>query len=194
MKKPIIVLLLVAFFSTYSYSQGCVMIRNIEGFGQFNLLNNSFSNSEWQVSVTSRYYKSYKNYFEGEDLTPAKENQIVNKVFSMDVTVTRLLKNGWSLDFSLPYTDGSRTSNGEHGGANTPRYTTRATGIGDVRFTVHKWLLKPTMTQRGNIQLGFGVKLPNGDYKYQDYFHKTDSTAVLSYVNPLYSWAMEEQD
>ena len=184
MKKPIIVLLLVAFFSTYSYSQGCVMIRNIEGFGQFNLLNNSFSNSEWQVSVTSRYYKSYKNYFEGEDLTPAKENQIVNKVFSMDVTVTRLLKNGWSLDFSLPYTDGSRTSNGEHGGANTPRYTTRATGIGDVRFTVHKWLLKPTIAQRGNIQLGFGVKLPNGDYKYQDYFHKTDSTAVLSYVNP----------
>src|SRR5690349_13361094 len=170
MKRLIFLLLVVSTFSTYTYSQGCVMIRNISGFGQFNPLNNSFTNSEWQVTVASRYYKSYKNYFEGEDLTPAKGNETVNKVFSMEVTISRLLKNGWSLDFNVPYIDGSRTSNGEHGGPNTPRYATRATGLGDVRFTVNKWLLKPTMTQKGNIQVGFGIKLPNGDYKYQDYF------------------------
>ena len=73
MKKSIILLLLLALFSTYSYSQGCIMIRSINGFGQYNGLNNSFTNSEWQITVSSRYYSSNKNYFEGEDFTRQKK-------------------------------------------------------------------------------------------------------------------------
>ena len=185
MKRSIVLLLVVALFSSNSYSQGCVMIRSINGFGQYNGLNNSFTNSEWQISFSSRYYSSNKNHFEGNDYTPAKENQTVNSVFTAEMTVTRLLKNGWSLDLTIPYTDGSRTSNQEHGGLNTtPRYTTRATGLGDIRFMARKWLLAPKISERGNIQLGLGLKFPTGDYKYQDYFHKNDTTVVLSYVNP----------
>ena len=185
MKKSIILLLLLALFSTYSYSQGCVMIRSINGFGQYNGLNNSFTTSEWQITASSRYYSSNKNYFEGEDFTPTKENQTVNSVFTAEVTVARLLKNGWSLDLTIPYTDGSRTSNQEHGGLDTtPRCTTRATGLGDIRFMARKWLLAPSINQRGNIQLGLGLKFATGDYKYQDYFHKNDTTVVLSNVNP----------
>ena len=37
--------------------------------------------------------------------------------------------------------------------------------------------------KNGNIQLGFGIKLPTGDYRYQDYFVKTDSTRVLGPVD-----------
>ena len=185
MKKLILFLpLAVVFFSSNSYSQGCVMIRSINGFGQYNGLNNSFTNSEWQITASSRYYSSNKNYFEGEDLTPAKQNQTVNSVFTAEVTVARLLNNGWSLDLTIPYTDGARTSNQEHGGLNTARYTTRATGLGDIRFMARKWLLAPSINQRGNIQLGLGLKFATGDYKYQDYFHKNDTTVVLSYVNP----------
>jgi len=184
MKKLIVLLLVVALFSSNSYSQGCVMIRSINGFGQYNGLNNSFTTSEWQITVSSRYYGANKNYFGDEEMTPAKQNQTVNSVFTAEVTVARLLKNGWSLDLTIPYTDGARTSNGEHGGANTTRYTTRATGLGDIRFMAHKWLLAPSINQRGNIQLGLGLKFATGDYKYQDYFHKNDSTVVLSYVNP----------
>jgi hypothetical protein len=184
MKKLIILLLVVCFFSTYVYSQGCVMIRNISGFGQYNLLNNSFSNSEWQVNVTSQYYKSFRNFWGTKEVTPAKQNQLVNHVFYVNADVTRLFNNGWSISLSLPYTYGTRTSSTEHGGLNTPRYTTKAAGIGDIRLIGRKWVLKPSMNQRGNIQLGLGIKFATGDYKYQDYFHKTDSTSVLSYVNP----------
>ncbi len=184
MKKLVILSLAVVLFSNYSFSQGCVMIRNISGFGQYNLLNNSFSNSDWQVNFASRYYKSYKNYWGTKDVTPAKENQIVNKVFSVDFMVTRLLNNGWSLDLSIPYTDGSRTSSVEHGGANTTRYTTRGTGLGDIRVAGRKWLIAPSIKQRGNVQLGLGIKFATGDYQYKDYFRKTDTTAVLSYINP----------
>ena len=38
-------------------------------------------------------------------------------------------------------------------------------------------------TQKGNIQVGFGIKLPTGDYRYQDYFHWNDSIKVLAPVN-----------
>ena len=53
-----------------------------------------------------------------------------------------------------------------------------------MRFTAYKWLFKTSVRQKGNIQLGLGVKLPTGDYKYQDYFYRNDSTKVLASVNP----------
>src|SRR4030095_2322082 len=106
---------------------------------------------EWQITASSRYYSSNKVHFEGEDLTPAKENQVVNSVFTAEITVARLLTNGWYIDLTITYTDGERTSNQEHGGLNTARYTTRATGLGDIRAMVRKWLLAPSISEKGNI-------------------------------------------
>ena len=60
---------------------------------------------------------------------------------------------------------------------------TRSFGIGDVRFGAYAWLLNPDKMAKGNIQLGAGIKLPTGDYKYQDYFYKNDSTQVLGPVD-----------
>jgi len=42
------------------------------------------------------------------------------------------------------------------------------------RYPVHRLprLLDPAKSHKGNIQIGLGLKLPTGDYKYQDYFHK----------------------
>lgn len=102
----------------------------------------------------------------------------------MDIGITRLLSKVWSLNFNLPISANSRTSNSDHGGPNTTRYTTHTFGVGDIRFTAYKWLLAPTVTQKGNIQLGLGIKLPTGDYRYQDYYHWNDSTIVLGPVNP----------
>jgi len=45
-------------------------------------------------------------------------------------------------------------------------------------------LLSPDVKQKWNLQFGLGIKLPTGDYKYQDYFYRNDSTKVLSLVNP----------
>jgi hypothetical protein len=94
------------------------------------------------------------------------------------------MRDGWSLDLSLPVTANSREASLEHGGPNTKRHTTHSFGIGDMRFTAYKWLLRPTVKQRANAQLGLGIKLPTGDYKYQDYFYRNDSTKILSAVNP----------
>ncbi len=184
MKTIIIIAAFSCVFANTAQSQGCIAVRNISGFGQYNLTSNAFSTSQWQVNINTRYFKAYRDFKEKVDLKTPKPNQNIIKSYSMDIGVTRLFNNGWSFDFSLPVSSNSRSSTLEHGGPNTQRHTTHTFGIGDVRFTAYKWLLKPRVTQQGNIQVGLGVKLPTGDYKYQDYFYRDDTTRVLSAVNP----------
>jgi len=184
MRKFTILLLVTSFLSQSSQSQGCIVVRNISGFGQYNLTENAFSTSNWQLNINNRYFKAFRDFKGSTDQKTPAQNEAVIKSYSMDISISRLLSDGWSLSFNLPVSSNSREAAVEHGGPNTTRHTTRTFGIGDIRFTAYKWLLRPTVNQRGNVQLGLGIKFPTGDYKYQDYFYRNDSTKVLSAVNP----------
>ena len=184
MKKLLLLLSAVILTINSVRSQGCIVVRNISGFGQFNLTDNSFTATDWQINVTGRYFKSFRDFNEKEEVKPTPGNESVNHVYSLDMTFTKMLSRGWALSLSVPVTANDRTTTIEHGGLNTKRRTTRSFGMGDIRFTAFKWLLKPSVRQKGNIQVGVGIKLPTGDYKYQDYFYRNDSTRILSSVNP----------
>jgi hypothetical protein len=184
MKKLIMLLVTWLSVSQYATSQGCIAVRSISGFGQYNLTDNAFSTSNWQLNITTRYFKSFRDYKGTVDQKTAEQNEAVVKSYAVDFSINRMMANGWSLNLSLPVSTNTREASIEHGGPNTTRHTTRSFGLGDIRFTVYKWLLTPTPQQRFNIQLGLGIKLPSGDYKYQDYFYRNDSTKVLSAVNP----------
>ncbi|WP_276500479.1 hypothetical protein [Terrimonas pollutisoli] len=184
MKKLTALLLICWLLNTGAQSQGCIAIRNISGFGQYNLTDNAFATTDWQLNITTRYFKSFRDFKETVDQKTPEQNESVVKSYSMDISISRLMRDGWSLNLSLPISSNSREASLEHGGPNTTRHTTNSFGIGDIRFTVYKWLLSPTVKQKGNIQLGLGLKLPTGDYKYQDHFYRNDSTKLLSAVNP----------
>jgi len=184
MKKLTIFLLGFALCNQAAQSQGCIAVRNISGFGQYNLTDNAFSTSTWQLNINNRYFKSYRDFKEKVDQKTPKQNEAVVKSYSMDLSLSKFLRDGWSLELSVPVSANSREASAEHGGPNTKRHTTHSFGIGDIRFIAYKWLLPPTVKQRGNIQLGLGLKLPTGDYKFQDYFYRNDSTKILSAVNP----------
>lgn len=184
MQKVTLLLISCWLLNLQVQSQGCIAVRNISGFGQYNLTDNAFTTSDWQLNINTRYFKSFMDFKEKTNQNTPEQNEAVVKSFSMDISISRLLRNGWSLNFSLPVTSNSREASGEHGGPNTTRHTTRSFGLGDIRFTIYKWLLQPTVQQKGNIQLGLGLKLPTGDYRYQDYFYRNDSTKILSNVNP----------
>ncbi len=162
MKKVIVLIAFVFLAAGIARSQGCIAVRNISGFGQYNLTSNAFTASEWQLNINTRYFRAYRDYKENVDLKTPAPNQNIIKSYSMDINITRLLNKGWSIDFMLPVSSNTRSSTFEHGGPNTPRHTTRTFGIGDVRFTAYKWLLAPRVTQKGNMQVGLGVKLPTG--------------------------------
>jgi hypothetical protein len=184
MKRIIVLMTAFVLIEKTSLSQGCIMIRNISGFGQYNLTENSFSVSEWQLNINNRYFKSFRDFKDKNDQHTAKQNESIIKSYLMDISIGKFLHKGWSLNFSLPVSANSRETTIEHGGPNTKRHTTHSFGIGDIRFTAYKWLLTPSVKQKINIQAGLGIKLPTGDYKYQDYFYRNDSTKILSAVNP----------
>ncbi|MHB1922382.1 MAG: hypothetical protein ACYCOO_09120 [Chitinophagaceae bacterium] len=55
--------------------------------------------------------------------------------------------------------------------------------MGDIRFPVDDWLVNPKKYSRGYIQMGLGLKFPTGNFKYEYYFHTSDSTKVLGPVD-----------
>jgi hypothetical protein len=183
MKKLFIFLPVAILQAHITYSQGCIMVRNISGFGQYNLADNAFSSSEWQLNINTRYFKSWRDFKGTEDQKTPEGDRSIIRSFSTDIAISKLMNNGWSLDLSIPLSANSRSANKEHGGAGTTRHSTHSFGLGDTRFTLYKWLLHPSVAQKGNIQLGLGFKFPTGDYKYQDYFYKNDSTRILAPVN-----------
>ncbi|MGI8581125.1 MAG: hypothetical protein ACR2KX_02965 [Chitinophagaceae bacterium] len=184
MKKKIFTVFAFLIISINANAQGCVIVRNISGFAHYNFNDHAFSTSNWLLDVNSRYFKSYKDFKGDQDQKTAVIDRSINRVFTLDMTATRLLNNGWSLSFNLPITSNDRSTTIEHGGAGKPRHATKSFGIGDIRITAYKWAIKPRVKQKGNIQLGLGLKLPTGNYDYQDYFYRKEDSLVLAPVNP----------
>ena len=184
MRNFILVILALLVFNSLANSQGCIIVRNISGLGQYDLTSNSYSTSSWQLSINNRYFKAYRDYKGKVDLKTPPQNQSIIKSFSTDFEITRLLPNGWSLGAGFPISSNSRNADLEHGGPNTTRHITRSFGMGDLHFTAYKWLFKPSEKQKGNLQLGLGIKFPTGDYRKQGYFYRNDSTRILSLLNP----------
>lgn len=183
MKKTITTSLLLCIASIL-YSQGCIPVRTINAFGQYNFSCTSQADMPWQLNVTNRYFKSSRDYREKIDQKTPEQNKNMNETYTMDVSVNKILKHGWSINLGLPINANARTTSFEHGGMNTARRTTRSFGAGDLRFTVYKWILPPAQKQKWNLQAGLGIKFATGDYKYEDYFYRNDTTRILSAVNP----------
>ena len=163
-----------------AWTQGCVAIRNVAGVSPDLLFQNVQPNDKLIFNITNRYFEASSTYVGDKFIT---DTVVTNRIYTLNISVLRLLNNGWSLGLSVPISANSRNNSRDHGGPQTPRYTTSAFGLGDIRITVYKWLLDPIASNKGNIQLGLGVKLPTGDFRYQDYFIRNDSTKVLAPVD-----------
>src|ERR1043165_2023480 len=100
MKRFFVLLLCFGFFYLPCRSQGCIVVRNISGFGQYNLTDNAFTTTNWQFNISTRYFKSFRDFKEKVDQKTAAQNEAIVKSFSMDFSVSRFLNNGWSLNLS----------------------------------------------------------------------------------------------
>lgn len=177
------ILLFCVVLSLSAQGQGCIPVRNIVGFGQF--MKPEYEGLEveqttWVVSVNTRYSEIARSYVGSERTNLASEDERINETFIMNFGVIRILPNGWAFGMDFPVAANSRTTWQEHDPTNADKvhHTVRSFGIGDVRITAYKWLWNTTVSHRGNVQLGLGLKLPTGDYKYQDYFYKSTGKII----------------
>ena len=167
-----------------SFSQGCVAIR---GTGNACMISHadSSSHSQWVVSASGRYFKSFR-HFSGktENKERLEQNtEVINYTASLDLNITRILNDRWSLMVDLPIISNTRSSLYEHGlvnGSNkfNERHYMHSFGIGDLRLAAYRWLFDPKTSRKGNVQLGLGIKLPTGDYNYQDYWNNVGPNAT----------------
>src|SRR5215211_7906759 len=115
--KKLIILLFVSPACTTAWTQGCVIVRNISGFAHYNFKDHAFSVSEWVLDLNTRYFKSQRDFKGSTDQKTPVADRSINRVFTLDITATRILKNGWSLSFNVPVTSNDRSTTIEHGGA-----------------------------------------------------------------------------
>ena len=144
---------------------------------------------KWSIGFNNRYFKSYKHFV---GTTEQKERveagtEVINHTFATEVNVSKRIDARWSVGIYMPMISNTRSSMYEHygNGSASPnaRRTTKSFGLGDVRIAAYYWLTDPAINHKANIQLGVGVKLPTGDYRYQDYFYRNDSTKILGPVD-----------
>lgn len=162
-------------------AQGCVAIRST---GNMCMLSHPDSNkndanvSKWVLATNFRYFKSFR-HFSGTTENKARleqGSQVINHSGTMDINLTRVVNNRWSLMLDVPVLANSRSSLYEHGlidGVNNynQRHTMHSFGVGDMRIAAYYWLLDPAKNARGNIQVGLGLKLPTGQDDYEDYWY-----------------------
>ena len=183
--KQLFILLLSITVHQYSNAQGCVAIRSngatctMTGHDEAS----SSKSGTWTLGWNNRYFKSYKHFVGTEEQKQRVEEgtEVIDHVFSTELGLTRQFNNRWSFAFFAPLISNARSSLYEHDSKH--RYSTHSFGIGDIRFATYYWVVDPAKMSKANIQVGLGLKLPSGDYKYTDYFHKTDSTKVLGPVD-----------
>lgn len=183
MKKLLFILVIVLFASINASAQGCVAIKSTGAVCTKTDAGHQAAVRGWQLNTSYRYFKSFRHYRERheEKERVSKGTDVRNFSHALDLGIVRTFNSRWSLGLNMPLLATRRSSLYEHDGKT--RHSTFSAGIGDIRIAAYRWMLNPTKMPKGNIQLGLGLKLPTGDYRYQDFFFKNDSTKVLGPVD-----------
>jgi hypothetical protein len=158
-------------------AQGCVAIR---GNASTCMLSHPEHTNKagWQLNTSARYFKSFRHFsgtVENKDRL-IQNTEVINYSTTVDLALTRIFNDRWSLTVDAPIISNARSSLYEHGLVNgayikRERHSTHSYGLGDVRVAVYGWLLDAVKYMKENIQLGLGIKLPTGDYDYKDYWY-----------------------
>lgn len=186
MTKYILSMALLCLALYDGYAQGCVAIRS-SGASCIGS-NPNHHNAKFQFSYNHRYFKSYKHFVGKVEQHERVKNQteVINYTHFTDMNLTYFSTQRFSFNLSIPIVSNARSSVYEHGGnALGPVYrrSTHSFGLGDIRLSANYWILNPAKSSKGNVQFGLGIKLPTGDYNYQDYFYKADGSTVLGPVD-----------
>lgn len=174
-----------------SNAQGCVAIRNISP-GASALAEEPNS---WLFSANYRYFHSYKHFVGTEEQKQRTEEHtnVINNDHSVVLGMTYTLDNRWSFGLSMPFIYINRSSLYEHYGnaPGNPRFSTSSSGLGDIRLTTN---YKVFDRSRFKLQLGTGIKLPTGNSRYGDFFHKKGSLGQDSLVYRVVDQSIQPGD
>jgi hypothetical protein len=171
-----IAILGVLIINAKSFAQGCVAVRNMSSCS---MIFDSTSNKSWQLSLNYRYFKSFRHFTGSEeDKERVEENtNVINHDNSVILGINYTINQRWSVSVGVPvvYIDRSSRPRDAAGQRVPERHYTTSKGLGDIRLMGYYAIVPNNPT--GSLLAGVGVKLPTGNYKYED----------DAYVNGTYS-------
>ena len=185
MKRIILSVIIGLIITIHLHAQGCLPIRNIAGFEQFSQLGYSTSPDTWMINISGRYFKAFQpiNGTTKVPIPASAADRWINFNRTLNTSINKAMENGWSLALDVPMY--SNESIGKKEQRSGDRHATNSIGLGDIRFTAYKWILKSDSTLKGNIELGLGIKFATGDYKYQDYFYNDPANPTVKTLAPV---------
>jgi len=130
------------------------------------------------AGVSFRWLHSFREFHGDQELPyPTDPALYANThVYGFDAAVTYQATPRLSLTLEIPAQVGDRTSYYEHDFVH--KFTTRASGLGDIKLIATSWLWDPEKARKGNVALGLGVKFPSGKYDATDIFHQPTGPVV----------------
>ncbi|GAB3573147.1 hypothetical protein GCM10027578_33750 [Spirosoma luteolum] len=164
-------------------AQGCVAVRHMSCAAPGSVNSADYFKQragKWQLSAGYRFFRSYKHFVGDVEQKQRVEQgtQVINVSHALDLGVTYLVNPRLSFSANLPVQYNDRSSLYEHYGnavAANPdqkRFHTKSQGIGDLRLSGSYWVINPAKLPKANLAIGAGVKLPTGDYRATDNFHR----------------------
>jgi hypothetical protein len=133
---------------------------------------------EFAASASFRWLHSFREFHGDQELPyPTDPALYANThVYGFDFAVTYQVTPRFSLTLELPAQVGDRTSYYEHDFVH--KFTSRASGIGDLKLIGTSWVFDPLKYQEGNVALSLGAKFPTGKYDATDVFHQPTGPVV----------------
>jgi hypothetical protein len=179
MYKYIYLLIALAAFTTHqSFAQGCVAIRQISNVSNSMGQGSFMEKGEWNFSTSYRYFKSFRHFrgLEEEPDRVAQNTQVINWTHQIDVNISYAFTDRFFGTVSLPYADNARSSLYEHG--RQSRHSSYSSGITDLIVSGGYWLFSGEKTTKGNMAVGFGIKMPTGNYKSTSTFYNVGTNGA----------------
>ncbi|MCX2678844.1 transporter [Galbibacter sp. EGI 63066] len=152
-----------------SNAQGCVAIRGFSSCSGNIGAGANLNKGDFLVGTNFRYFESFRHFRGREEETHRIEEgtNVINDSYFVDITFNYGISDRLYANLLLPFVSHIRSSLYEHG--REERHETRSSGLSDMRMGLGYWLFKPGKAY--NFALGAGIKLPTGEYAYDDTFY-----------------------
>src|SRR3954454_16270053 len=105
MKKSLLAMAIMLFSLLRGDAQGCSPIRHISGISPDVLFKDHTTANKYVFNITNRYFEASNTYRGTKYIT---DTLVTNRIYSFNISVTRMLKQGWSLALSVPVSANSR--------------------------------------------------------------------------------------
>lgn len=156
-----------------AFAQGCIPAHYMSlSLGANGI--QELTSGEWDLGISYRFFHS-ERVFVGKEEQPQLHAVGGRNTFnSFDLSVAYGLNSHWALNLAIPLAHDTVSGVQD----DLQRHSASSGGLGDMRLIATTWLLDPDEHPDGNLNLGFGVKFPTGDYRAMGDFHTADGNVV----------------